>query len=282
MVKGQAALTVADLCRENRIENNDEANIDDDYSTIGSIGENEDDSFVENNSLCKQHRTTLFLLDSLRKEVMEMVRSDDKSVTPVKSPQDVLIDMNNGIELASPLASPLLSRKLKSIADKDSSIQKLNDRRILLHKSDYGFMSYCTNNDDSTFCSMDNSINNEMNILKEAVKDLERELRTENLNTVFEAIERIEKNPTTDGLVELDDKDFIRERIRNELSERKKWMTPTFLKHTFFETIVEFLLSTENSSMHMKILMASIFCYLIRTYMFSWQDQGRDKDSFEA
>ena len=282
MVKGQAALTVADLCRENRIENNDKANIDDDYSTIGSIGENEDDSFVENNSLCKQHRTTLFLLDSLRKEVMEMVRSDDTSVTPVKSPQDVLIDVNNGIELASPLASPLLSRKLKSISDKDSSIQKLNDRRILLHKSDSGFMSYCTNNDDSTFCSMDNSINNEMNILKEAVKDLERELRTENLNTVFEAIERIEKNPTTDGLLELDDKDVIRERIRNELSERKKWMTPTFLKHTFFETIVEFLLSTENSSMHMKILMASIFYYLIRTYMFSRQDQGRDKNPFEA
>jgi len=282
MVKDQAALTVADLCCKNRIENNDEANIDDDYSTIGSIGENEDDSFVENNSLCKQHRTTLFLLDSLRKEVMEMVRSDDTSVTPVKSPQDVLIDVNNGIELASPLASPLLSRKLKSISDKDSSIQKLNDRRILLHKSDSGFMSYCTNNDDSTFCSMDNSINNEMNILKEAVKDLERELRTENLNTVFEAIERIEKNPTTDGLLELEDKDVIRERIRNELSERKNWMTPTFLKHTFFETIVEFLLSTENSSMHMKILMASIFYYLIRTYMFSWQDQGRDKDSFEA
>ena len=282
MVKGQAALTVADLCRENRIENNDKANIDDDYSTIGSIGENEDDSFVENNSLCKQHRTTLFLLDSLRKEVMEMVRSDDTSVTPVKSPQDVLIDVNNGIELASPLASPLLSRKLKSISDKDSSIQKLNDRRILLHKSDSGFMSYCTNDDDSTFCSMDNSINNEMNILKEAVKDLERELRTENLNTVFEAIERIEKNPTTDGLLELDDKDVIRERIRNELSERKKWMTPTFLKHTFFETIVEFLLSTENSSMHMKILMASIFYYLIRTYMFSRQDQGRDKNPFEA
>ena len=211
-----------------------------------------------------------------------MVRSDDTSVTPVKSPQDVLIDVNNGIELASPLASPLLSRKLKSISDKDSSIQKLNDRRILLHKSDSGFMSYCTNNDDSTFCSMDNSINNEMNILKEAVKDLERELRTENLNTVFEAIERIEKNPTTNGLLELDDKDVIRERIRNELSERKKWMTPTFLKHTFFETIVEFLLSTENSSMHMKILMASIFYYLIRTYMFSRQDQGRDKNPFEA
>jgi hypothetical protein len=272
MIQGQAALTVADLCSNNSIDSN---HIDDDHSTTGFVDDDDDDSFLANSSLCKQHRSTIQMLDSLRKEVIEMARGDNNYVTPKKAPKDVTIDLNNRTELSSPLTSPsLLSRKIIYVSNTNITPFPVLSNHRITPQSDAGHSHHYISSDDSTFCSMDNSINNEMNILKEAVKDLERELKAENLNSVFEAIERIGKSddPTINNLLESEDKDAIREGIRTELLKEEQSNKPSFLGHHLLDAIHFFRRSTEICSTNVKILIASIFLYLIRNYISSWQE----------
>jgi len=272
MIEDQAALTVADLCGNNSTESNHIDDIDD-HSTMGFV-EDDDDSFLANSSLCKQHRSTIQMLDSLRKEMVEMARSDNKYGTPKKSPQDVTIDLNRSTELSSPLISPLLSRTIISMSNKNTSIPVFGKHRITPHKGDTSHLLHGINSDDSTFCSMDNSINNEMYILKEVVKDLERELKAENLNTVFEAIERIGKSddPAINSLLESEDKDVIREVIRTELLKKEQAKELTFLGRHLLD-IIDFFRSIDVCSMNVNILIATIVLTLIRKYISSWQEQ---------
>jgi len=266
------ALTVADLCSNNSTGS---YHIDDDHSATGFVDEEDDDSFLANSSLCKQHRSTIQMLDSLRKEVVEMARGDNNYVTLKKAPRDVTIYLNNRTELSSPLTSPsLLSRTIISVSNNTTPFPVLSNCRIA-PQSDTGHSRHYISGDDSTFCSMDNSINNEMNVLKEAVKDLERELKAENLNSVFEAIERIGESddPTINNLLESEDKDIIREGIRAELLKEEQSNKPTFLVHGLLDAIYFFLCLVEICSTNAKMLIASIFLYWIRNYIFSWQEQ---------
>jgi hypothetical protein len=248
---GDQALTVADLSSENggRSDHVDDV---DDHSTLGFVDHEDDDSFLANSSLCRQHRSTIQMLDSLRKEVVEIARSDGTYLTPQKSPQDVMIHLNSStIELASPLTSPLLSRTIMPVSTQNTLVPALSNHRITPLKSRTGQVR----SDDSTFCSMDRSINNEMNKLREVVKDLQKELKAENLDSVFEAIERIGKSddPKISSIFESEDKEVIREGIRSEMLNNKA----TFLGRLLVE-IVDFPLSIEIGSMHIKILIASI------------------------
>jgi len=265
MIDDQAALTVADLCEINPIDI-------DDHSNIGFVDEDDDDSFLANSSLCKQHRSTIQMLDSLRKEVVEMTRSDNKYVTPKKSPQDVTIDLNSSIELSSPLISPLLSRTIISMSNKNTFVPNFSNHKITPHKCDTGHPRHYANNDDSTFCSMDHSINDDMNTLKEVVMDLERELKAENLNTVFEAIERIGKSddPTINSLLKSEDKDVIREGICTELLKKEQSNKPTMLGLHLLDASDLFRI-IEICSINIKILIASIVLCLIKKYVSSWQ-----------
>ena len=272
MIEGQAALTVADLCGN---DSTGSYHIDDDHSTIRSVDEEDDDSFLANSSLCKQHRSAIQMLDSLRKEVVEMARGDNNYVTTKKAPRDVTIHLNNRTELSSPLTSPsLLSRTIISVSNNTTTFPVLTNRK-LTPQSDTGHSRHHISDDDSTFCSMDNSINNEMNVLKESVKDLERELKAENLNSVFGAIERIGESadPTVNNLLESEDKDTIREGIRAELLKEEQSKLSTFLERGLLDAIYFFLSIVEICSTNAKILIASIFLYWIRNYISSWQEQ---------
>lgn len=229
MTNNPAALTVSDLCGNYGAENLQIDDVDDsstiDQSTIDSstidnstLGYDEDeDSFIANNSLCKQHRSTLHMLNSLRREVVEMARSDDRCTEPKKSPQDVTIELGRQAELlASPLMSPLLSRPRVAVSNK-YPIPSLTDHKITPDGSDSDSYHRRTS-DDNTFCSMDDSIQNELQVLKTSSKDLERELEAENMDTFLEAIARIRKSDDSSakGLVGSEDEGTNPERIRTE------------------------------------------------------------------
>jgi hypothetical protein len=271
MIKDQAALTVTDLLNNHSHESN-RIDYTDDHSTVGCVDEDDDDSFLANSSLCKQHRSAIEMLDSLRREVVEMVRNDDKYATPKKSPQDVTIDLNSSTELSSPLTSPLLSRTIISM-NKNAQLPVFNTHSVTPHTSDSGHPRQGINSDDSTFCSIDHSIENEMNILKEVVKNLEKELKTENLNTVFEAIERIgnSDDPVINSLLHSEDKDVLREGIRTELLKKEQSIKPKFMECRLRDT-VDFFWSIEIDSMNLKIFIASIVVSLIYKYISTWQE----------
>lgn len=261
MVGDPGALTVADLMGKNDSQSNLVDDIDD--STAGCADTYDDDSFLANNSLCRQHRSAIQMLDSLRREVVEMTRGDGKSITPNKSPQDVTIDLTSGsTELSSPLASPVLSRPLTVIPPTDTLVPLLNNHdnktphTAYTSGSDSTHLRHFVNSDDSTFCSMDHSLNNEMNILKAAAKDLERELKAEDLNTVYEAIARIGKS---DGPTNPRTHSEPCEEQSNELQ---------FLGGQILDIYFNFFRSLEIDSVNFKIMIASILVYLIQQYIF--------------
>lgn len=271
-VGDQEALTVADLCSSNS-NHTDET---DDHSTIEFADDEDDDSFLANSSLCKQHKSTIRMLDSLRKEVVEMTRDDGDNgtritATPKKAPRDMTIDMNS----TSPLISPMHSRNLLSMA-KGTKIPVFNNNIMKLEKNEDKNHRHRSNSDDSTLCSMDNSINQEMNVLKEVAMELEKELKAENLNTVFQAIERIDRSedPTIKGVLGSEDKEIIREIIRNELNRKEQTQQNNFLERCRLD-IIMFIQSVEGGSMNIKILIVSIVLGLIRKFIFAWADQDQ-------
>lgn len=265
MVSDQAALTIADLCNNFGTESHHIEDIDElstlDHSTIdnSTIGY-DDDSFIANSSLCKEHRSTIHMLNSLRREVVEMTRSDDQYLTPKKSPQEVTIDMSRGTDLSSPLVSPLLARTTVSLSNKNNILPSLSNHRVTPNGSE-NYPRHLKNSDDSTFCSMDNSIQNEMNVLKEVVKDLERELKAENLDTVFEAIERIGKSddPIIKSLFGAEDKGASGKMSKGQSHEH------VLFRYELLDSM-RFLRIIWNCSMNVKILIASIVICLIRKY----------------
>lgn len=275
-------LTVDDLCINHSIDSMD-MDESDGQSASEIVEEEDDDSFLANNSVCKQYSSTIQMLDSLRLEVVEMTRSDGKYSTLEHSPRDVTIDLNSTPELSSPLTSPTLERTILNMANRGTAIPILNNKRIEMRKHNTDYLRRCINSDDnstfcsttdnSTFCSMDNSIEHEMNALKEVAKDLEKELEAENLNTVFQAIERIGKSddPTIHSVLMSGDKDLIREGIRAEVLNKQQMKTPrsVCLRRRRF-SIVYFFWSIEGYSANTNILIASISFGLIRKFVSFW------------
>ena len=98
MIEDHVPWKAGDSCSKNVSESfHKEGN--DDHSTLGVV--EDDDSFLANSSLCKQHRSTIQMLDSLRQEVVDMVRNDDVYVTPVKSPQEMVQIYHHRLALPS-------------------------------------------------------------------------------------------------------------------------------------------------------------------------------------
>mmetsp|Transcript_3531 Transcript_3531/g.7713 ORF Transcript_3531/g.7713 Transcript_3531/m.7713 type:complete len:286 (+) Transcript_3531:158-1015(+) len=280
--QSEVVLTVDDLCINHSIDSMD-MDESDGQSASEIVEEEDDDSFLANNSVCKQYSSTIQMLDSLRLEVVEMTRSDGKYSTLEHSPRDVTIDLNSTPELSSPLTSPTLERTILNMANRGTAIPILNNKRIEMRKHNTDYLRRCINSDDnstfcsttdnSTFCSMDNSIEHEMNALKEVAKDLEKELEAENLNTVFQAIERIGKSddPTIHSVLMSGDKDLIREGIRAEVLNKQQMKTPrsVCLRRRRF-SIVYFFWSIEGYSANTNILIASISFGLIRKFVSFW------------
>lgn len=266
MVDNPSAFTVADLCSDHSTDSHRVDSIGD-HSTIDYDDETDDDSFIANSSLCRQHRSTIQMLNSLRQEVVEMVRNEDKYSTPKKSPQDVTIDLSQQTELSSPLVSPLLARTTVSLTSKNALVPSLSNHRVTPYGSE-SHPRYPKNSDDSTFCSMDYSLENDMNNMKEVVKNLERELKAENLDTVLEAIDRIGKSddPIIKNLFGLEEKDASQEGLLDEEQLRE---------HTSFGSqllsIIDFFKCMIVHSTDAKILIASIILCLIYKYISSWQ-----------
>uniref|UniRef100_A0A6U9ZH85 Uncharacterized protein n=1 Tax=Pseudo-nitzschia australis TaxID=44445 RepID=A0A6U9ZH85_9STRA len=267
MVEEHMALTVADLCSTINESANTSEFDDHSHSTIDYSYIDDEDSFLANNSLCKQHKSTIKMLDSLRKEVIQMVRSDGNYGTPSKSPRDVTIDLNRITDLSSPLGSPVIERDTVSLDQKVIALPSLSNKdetspcRCIVHAS----------NDDGTFCSMDNSINNEMNILKEVARDLEKELKEATMNTVFEAVERIGESddPQIRSVLESGDKDVIREGIRNEIKKQEQSEQQPVWKCCYTD-IKTFILSLEGGSMNIKVLIVSIAFGFMRKFIAAW------------
>lgn len=262
MLGEDEALTVADLCSDqnsNGVHHFDEFS---DHSTIGyTDDEEDDDSFLANNSLCKQHKSAMKMLDSLRKEVVQMARSDGKFETrPKKSPRDVMIDINgDNDDLSSPLGSPTLLRKTVSLSHTTPSVPTMAQRN-----NSACVLKVSTHSDDSTLCSLDNSIDHEMSALKEVAKDLETELREANINSVFGAIERMgnSDDPAIKNVLESEDKEVLREGIRKELESYELAQQP----HRRF---LDYMETFEGGSMNLKVLIAAVVFALMQRHFFS-------------
>lgn len=269
MVEEHMALTVADLCSSINESANTSEFDDHSHSTIDYSYTDDEDSFLANNSLCKQHKSTIKMLDSLRKEVIQMVRNDSNYGTPNKSPRDVTIDLNRITDLSSPLGSPVLERDTVSLNQKVIPLPSLSNKEETVTAPCHCIVN--VNNDDSTFCSMDNSINNEMNILKEVARDLEKELKEATMNTVFKAVERIGESddPQIRSVLESGDKDVIREGIRNEIQKQEQSEQQTFWECCYTDFIA-FILSLEGGSMNIKVLILSIGFGLIQKFIAAW------------
>ena len=98
-----------------------------------------------------------------------------------------------------------------------------------------------------------------MNVLKELVKDVEREFAAENLDTVFEAIGRIGKadGPIIKSLFGTEDRGVSRESLQLELSSKEQH-EPKFFGRQILGNIGNFFMFIRNCSMSVKILIASI------------------------
>lgn len=262
MAGDPVAFTVADLCSDHSTESHRLDGIDD-HSTIEYVDEDDEDSFIANSSLCKQHRSTIQMLNSLRREVVEMVRGQDNYSTPKKSPQDVTIDLTRQTDLSSPLVSPLLARTTVSLSSKNAFLPSLSNHRITPHDSESN-PRYPKSSDDSTFCSMDYSLQNDMNNLNEVVKNLEKELKAESLDTVLEAIDRIGKSedPIIKNLFGSEDRGASQAGGRT--GERTSFGSQILSIIDFFRCVLIY-------SMDAKILIASIAFCLIRKYISSWE-----------
>mmetsp|Transcript_3356 Transcript_3356/g.9321 ORF Transcript_3356/g.9321 Transcript_3356/m.9321 type:complete len:277 (+) Transcript_3356:471-1301(+) len=273
MTEERAALTVADLCStsndstptgefgDHSTIGYDHSTIDYDHSTIDYA--DEEDSFLANNSLCKQHKSTIRMLNSLRREVVQMVRSDGNFETPRHSPRNVTIDLTSVADISSPLGSPILERDTVSVSKDDIT----EAPSLIIKKKKSPFFS----NDESTFCSMDDSIQHEMNVLREVARDLEKELKEATMNTVFEAIERIGESddPGTKNVLGSEDKDVIRDGIRKEIQKQELLQQRTVLDR-LRTNIVGYVESLEGDWLNVKVVMASIAVALIRKSLFAW------------
>jgi len=286
MTEERAALTVADLCSTSNDstrtgEFGDHSTIDYDHSTIDYDHStidydhstidydhstidytDEEDSFLANNSLCKQHKSTIRMLNSLRREVVQMVRSDGNFETPRHSPRNVTIDLTSVADVSSPLGSPILERDTVSVSNDITEAPSL-----IIKKKKRPFFS----NDESTFCSMDDSIQHEMNVLREVARDLEKELKEATMNTVFEAIERIGESddPGTKNVLGSEDKDVIRDGIRTEIQKQELLQQRTVLDR-LRTNVVGYVESLEGDWFNVKVVMASIAVALIRKSLFAW------------
>lgn len=227
----------------------------DDQSSINCV---DDDSFLANNSICKLHRSKLSMLDSLANEVAAMVRGD-RSPTPFNTTTNATasssslsspFDLNNPIQLLSPspLRSPTNTRNVLSTP--------IND-----------------NNDDdtSTLCSIDNSINNELNALKEVAIELGKELEKENLNTVFEAIERIgdSDDPNVKNVLESEEKDLIKEIIHDEMMKKNDQKKKESVSQYYCLVKGAIIQTFEQNAEHITVLIISILFGLVLKYIYT-------------
>ena len=270
MANSEVALTVADLCANDDGDSSTIGNSTIDNSTIdnSTLGfDEDDDSFIANNSLCKEHRSAMHMLNSLRREVVEMVRSDDGCRAPKKCPRNVTIDLGRQREL---LTSPLLSPPLARTTNK-YPIPSLDDHQITPEGSQCD-PHHLQTSDDNTFCSMDDSIQNELNVLKTSSKELERELEAENLDTVLKAIERIktkaDQQPDAEVLVDSEDESARRERMHTEPARDEPSFEYTIPDSQRFDgVILLWIIQNYLYSMNIKILIACIVIGLIREYV---------------
>ncbi|KAG7356225.1 hypothetical protein IV203_000911 [Nitzschia inconspicua] len=143
------------------------------------------------------------------------------------------------LNIASPLTSPIYAATVKNVADAvklpllDDGLT--NPRTAHPHNDCH----YTVHDDD---LSLDDSLVNEMNALKQVAWELERELNSTDLHTVQEAIERIgnSDDPKIKSVLESDDKAIIRKIIDEEIQRNEpKQQVLRYLYKAFFNTLTE-------------------------------------------
>jgi len=284
----QGPLTVTDFCTNRNLD-------DGSHHTNEMYVDDDDDSFLANNSICKLHKKTIRMLDSLTNEVVEMARGNNATTTTTTTALDknsrkqinMIINLNNSTRLSSPLSSPRYIQDILSIAKEanTNAPRPLNSSsKSIFNKSRDSCGQYNDDDDDdindddddddddddnSTMCSIDNSIHNELNALKEVATELEKELGEENLNTVFEAIERIGNsgNQNVKNALDSEKKDIIRECIRDEIrkNKEKKFLILRYCRLGITSIIRTFQVNTKS----IIILIVSIILGLVLNYIFA-------------
>lgn len=124
---------------------------------------------------------------------------------------------------SSPLASPLISPAYAFTMRNDSdaiTIPTLDD--IPTPKVDHDFRDHVPSEHDDDL-SLDDSLANEMNALKQVALELERELQSTDSQTVQKAIERIgnSQDPKVKGILESEDKAIIRKILDEEIQRNE-------------------------------------------------------------
>ena len=273
---GAEALTVADL--EDLVVDDD-----DDEGTEYTDG-TDDDSFLENSSLRKMVRNSILMLDTLADEVAGIGGDDDKKqqnndnknnnstnqkpriVTPSSGIKDMTINVsfdsgnnnnNNNNKprivttrtdtssnlpmMSSPLTSPISTASVKKVRSKNNNS---NDLPRIPDSDDNNEEDNQDVNDD---LSLDDSLANEMNALIEVAIELEKELKTQNLHTVQQVIERIgnSKDPKIKAVLESEDKKIIRNILNDEI--KKNEPQNTVLRY-IYKTIMNTLTQEEEKN----------------------------------
>jgi len=238
------------------------------------------------------------MLDSLTDEVVEMARGNNATTTTTLDKNsgrniNMTIHLNNSTRLSSPLSSPMYIQNILSItkevntnvprppyssSNSNSNINSNSNSNNIFDKSRGSYGQYDNDDDDddnnddnSTMCSIDNSIHNELNALKEVATELEKELEEENLNTVFEAIERIgnSDNQNVKNALDSEKKDLIRECIRDEI--RKNKQKNFFILRYCRLGITSIIRTFEVNTKSIIILVVSIILGLVLKYIStSW------------
>ena len=108
-----------------------------------------------------------------------------------------------------------------------------------------------------------------MNAMKEVAKDLQRELKAENLDTVFEAIERLGKGDDSvmKSLFGSENENASRENNSDEFVNKEQWYGSLLILNQLFHNIGFFLRMIWNCSMNVKILIGSIVIGLMHRYI---------------
>ena len=188
---------------------------------------------------------------------METAKSDDKYLTPKESPQDVTIDLSRDTELSSPLISPLFSRTTVSFFNRNTLLPSLSNHRVTPHRSE-SHSWHIKNSDDSTFCSMDNSIRNEC--FERICEGCKTRVGSRKFGYCFRSDrERIGKadGPIIKSLFGTEDRGVSRESLQLELSSKEQH-EPKFFGRQILGNIGNFFMFIRNCSMSVKILIASI------------------------
>ncbi|KAG7356583.1 hypothetical protein IV203_001269 [Nitzschia inconspicua] len=143
------------------------------------------------------------------------------------------------VNIASPLTSPIYAATVKNVAD--AVKLPLLDDGLTTPRTAHPHNDYHDTVPDDDL-SLDDSLVNEMNALKQVALELERELNSTDLHTVQEAIERIgnSDDPIIKSVLESDDKAIIRKIIDEEIQRNEpKQQVLRYLYKAFFNTLTE-------------------------------------------